>query len=72
MTICPDLGQGDPLFIHSTHGDVCVETIYREYSVYDDKTSDGHIPSNWYVAYSGDEGETYIDPVEDFLSKVSL
>jgi hypothetical protein len=56
---------------HSNHGTVRIETIYREYSVYDDVAGDGSIPGAWRVAYSVDEGETHIDPVEHFINKVS-
>lgn len=55
---------------HSTHGEVRIESIHREYSVYESDTGDGHVPGGWFVCYStGDE--TRSEPVGEFIDRIT-
>ncbi|MCU4971852.1 hypothetical protein OB955_03755 [Halobacteria archaeon AArc-m2/3/4] len=52
---------------HRAHGPITILKIYREYAVFDSDRDDGSVPGGWDVRYSTGDGDTHIEPVEEFV-----
>ncbi|SEH11549.1 hypothetical protein SAMN04487967_0404 [Natronorubrum sediminis] len=58
------------VYRHQLHSEVTIENIFREYAVYDTGTGDGSVPGAWYVKYSANDNEVYIEPVTEFIDAI--
>lgn len=51
---------------HPELGTVRIENVFREYSVFDTESGEGHVPGGWYVQFETDGGESRVEPVKSF------
>lgn len=57
---------------HQDHGQVDIESIYREFASYDTADGTGHIHGAWYVRYTPCDGsEARIELLSEFIDALS-